>query len=98
MKHHLLSLKSFHNFSLYESVCVWVCVCVCVWVCECVWVCVCVCVSVCECVWVSVSECVCVCVCDRLAAIDGVGGDTGVKPQHRLRHLHRPSPSFWFFL
>ncbi len=30
----------------------------------------------------------------RLAAIDGVGGDTGVKPQHRLRHLHRPSPSF----
>ncbi len=34
----------------------------------------------------------------RLAAIDGVGGDTGVKPQHRLRHLHRPSPSFWFFL
>ncbi len=33
----------------------------------------------------------------RLAAIDGVGGDTGVKPQHRLRHLHRPSPSFDFF-
>ncbi len=31
---------------------------------------------------------------NRLAAIDGVGGDTGVKPQHRLRHLHRPSPSF----
>ncbi len=23
----------------------------------------------------------------RLAAIVGVGGDTGVKPQHRLRHL-----------
>ncbi len=22
-----------------------------------------------------------------LAGIDGVGGDTGVKPQHRLRHL-----------
>ncbi len=35
----------------------------------------------------------------RLAAIDGVGGDTGVKPEHRLRHLpnaHRPSPSFLF--
>ncbi len=23
----------------------------------------------------------------RLAAIDGVGGNTGVKPQHQLRHL-----------
>ncbi len=22
----------------------------------------------------------------RLAVIDGVGGDNGVKPQHRLRH------------
>ncbi len=36
----------------------------------------------------------------RLAAIDGVGGDTGVKPQHRyvtcpLRH--RPTLSFRFF-
>ncbi len=25
--------------------------------------------------------------CVRLAAIDGVGGNTGVKPQHPLRHL-----------
>ncbi len=30
----------------------------------------------------------------RLAAIDGVGGDTGVKPQHRLRHLPTAAPSF----
>ncbi len=29
----------------------------------------------------------------RLAAIDCVGGDTGVKPQHRLRHLHTAAPS-----
>ncbi len=29
----------------------------------------------------------------RLAAIDGVGGDTGVKPQHRLRHLPTAAPS-----
>ncbi len=37
----------------------------------------------------------------RLAAIDGVGGDTGVKPQHRLRHLPTAAPSliviFFFF-
>ncbi len=31
--------------------------------------------------------------CIRLAAIDGVGGDTGVKPQHRLRHLPTAAPS-----
>ncbi len=31
----------------------------------------------------------------RLAAIDGVGGDTGVKPQHRLRHLHRHFDFFY---
>ncbi len=30
-------------------------------------------------------------------AVDCVGDDTGVKPQHRLHHLHRPSPSFRFF-
>ncbi len=38
-----------------------------------------------------------VCVCARLAAIVGVDGDTGVKPQHRFRHLHTaapPRPSF----
>ncbi len=37
---------------------------------------------------------------NRLAAIDTVGGDTGVKPQHWLRHLPTvaPSPpSFRFF-
>ncbi len=42
----------------------------------------------------------------RLAVVDSVGGDTGVKTQHRLRLLatiigpswsHRPSPSFRFF-
>ncbi len=32
-----------------------------------------------------------------LAAIDGVGGDTGVKPQHRLRHFPTAAPSLWFF-
>ncbi len=29
----------------------------------------------------------------RLAAIDGVCGDTGVKSQHRLRHLPTAAPS-----
>ncbi len=41
----------------------------------------------------------------RLVVIDGVGGDTGVKSQHRLRHLPTAAPSptmvfffFFFFL
>ncbi len=29
----------------------------------------------------------------RLAAIEGVSGDTGVKPQHRLNHLPTAAPS-----
>ncbi len=33
----------------------------------------------------------------RLAVMDGVGGDTGVKPQHQLHHLPTTAPSFWFF-
>ncbi len=33
----------------------------------------------------------------RLAAIDGVGGDNGVKPQHRLRHCGTVPQSFRFF-
>ncbi len=37
----------------------------------------------------------------RLVVIDGVGGDTGVKSQHRLRHLPTAAPSphhvFFFF-
>ncbi len=36
----------------------------------------------------------------RLAAIDGDGGYTGVKPQHRYVTCppwHSPSPSFRFF-
>ncbi len=33
------------------------------------------------------------CILSRLAAIDGVGGDTGVKSQHRLRHLPTAAPS-----
>ncbi len=34
----------------------------------------------------------------RLVVIDGVGGDTGVKSQHRLRHLPTaaPSPTMFF--
>ncbi len=36
----------------------------------------------------------------RLVAIDGVGGDTGVKSQHLLSHLPTvaPSPTHRFFL
>ncbi len=36
----------------------------------------------------------------RLVAIDGVGGDTGVKSQHRLCHLPTaaPSPTIVVFL
>ncbi len=36
----------------------------------------------------------------RLVAIDGVGGDTGVKSQHRLRHLPTvaPSPTMFFLI
>ncbi len=34
----------------------------------------------------------------RLAAIDGVGSDTGVKPQHRLRHLPTAAPSLTVIL
>ncbi len=35
----------------------------------------------------------------RLVVIDGVGGDTGVKSQHRLPHLPTaaPSPTIVFF-
>ncbi len=35
----------------------------------------------------------------RLVAIEGVGRDTGVKSQHRLRHLPTvaPSPTIVFF-
>ncbi len=35
----------------------------------------------------------------RRVVIDGVGGDTGVKSQHRLRHLPTaaPSPTIVFF-
>ncbi len=39
--------------------------------------------------------------CNRLAAIDGDDGYTGVKPQHRYVTFppwHRPSPLFRFFI
>ncbi len=38
------------------------------------------------------------CIITRLAAIDGVGGDTGVKPQHRLRHVPTAAPSLTIIL
>ncbi len=34
---------------------------------------------------------------NRLAAIDGVGGDTGVKTQHQLRHFPPRHRHFDFF-